>query len=68
MRRLGPGDADVVHALADGDAHTALLRARGVVKGWVLTDVANEPANRLYASAGGEAREVVEWDFPCAER
>jgi ribosomal protein S18 acetylase RimI-like enzyme len=131
VRRLGSGDADVVHAFADGDAHTALLddertiflaafrggdpvgfvlayelprrrghermlcvyevdvraadrgrgvgtrlmreleslaRARGVGKGFVLTDADNEPANRLYAGAGGEAREVVEWDFRYAER
>jgi GNAT superfamily N-acetyltransferase len=131
VRRLGPGDADVVHAFADGDGHAALLddartiflaafqgddpigfvlayelprrhghermlcvyevdvreeargkgvgtrlmreletlaRAQGVGKGWVLTHAANDAANRLYAAAGGRATEVVQWDFPYAER
>jgi ribosomal protein S18 acetylase RimI-like enzyme len=45
-----------------------LARARGIGEGWVLTDAGNEPANRLYAAVGGEAQEVVEWDFRYGER
>ena len=66
VRRLGPDDADVVHAFADGDGRAALLDDARTI--WVLTDADNEPANRLYGAAGGEPREVVEWDFRCEER
>jgi ribosomal protein S18 acetylase RimI-like enzyme len=126
LRRLGPGDEDVVAALADRAPQTALLaddstiflaafegaepigfvlayelrrrhgdaamllvyevdvleahrhrgvatslvdelarlaRERGINEGFVLTDLDNDAANALYASAGGERREIVEWDF-----
>ena len=126
VRRLGPGDEDVVAALADRAPQTALLaddstiflaafenrepigfvlayelqrrhgdaamllvyevdvheayrhrgvattllaelariaRERGIAEGFVLTDLDNGPANALYGSAGGERRDVVEWDF-----
>ncbi len=126
IRRLGPGDEDVVSALATRPPHTELLhdeqtillvafedgepigfvlahdlprrhdpprkllvyeidvderhrrrgvgtalmselarmaRARGIRRGWVLTDEGNEAAMRLYRSQGGTPNEVVEWDF-----
>jgi ribosomal protein S18 acetylase RimI-like enzyme len=126
VRRLAPGDEDVVAALADRAPQTALLaddstiflvafeasepigfvlayelqrrhgdaamllvyevdvheayrhrgvatgllaelariaRERGIVEGFVLTDVDNDAANALYAAAGGVRRDVVEWDF-----
>jgi len=127
IRRLGPGDEDVVRALAEDDEpQTALLddpatafvaafaddepigfafgyelrrrrgrptiffvyeievdeawRGRGIGKrllaellraaaneAFVLTDHDNDAANALYASLGGERRDVVEWDFPATE-
>jgi ribosomal protein S18 acetylase RimI-like enzyme len=129
VRRLGPGDEDVVVALAEGAAQTALLadertiflvafrgaspvgflfgyellrrhgnasilfvyevevraawqgqgvatklfreleriaRVRGIREGFVLTESDNEPANRLYASLGGERVDSVMWDFTYA--
>jgi ribosomal protein S18 acetylase RimI-like enzyme len=126
VRRLGPGDEDVVASLAERPPQTALLsddstiflaafeddapvgfvlayelqrrhgdpsmllvyevdvdeahrhrgvatslldelariaRERGIGEGFVLTDLDNDAANALYASAGGERRDVVEWDF-----
>jgi ribosomal protein S18 acetylase RimI-like enzyme len=126
VRRLGPGDEDVVTQLAERPPRTALLaddstiflvafeesepigfvlayelqrrhgdaamllvyevdvheahrhrgvatsllaelariaRERGIAEGFVLTDLDNAPANALYSSAGGERRDVVEWDF-----
>ncbi len=126
VRRLGPGDEDVVASLAERPPRTALLsddatiflvafesdepigfvlgyvlprrhgdtsillvyevdvhvehrhrgvassllgelariaRERGIGEGFVLTDADNDAANALYASAGGERHDVVEWDF-----
>jgi aminoglycoside 3-N-acetyltransferase I len=122
MRRLGPGDEDVVRRLATRDPQTALLadertiflvafegddpvgfvfgyelprrhgapsvffvyevevdeahRRRGIATGlmqealrlagteaFVLTDPGNEAGNALYRRLGGEALEVVQWDF-----
>ena len=129
VRRLGPGDGDVVAALAEGAPQVALLadertiflaafkgdsavgfvfgyelprrhgnpailfvyevevdaayrgqgiatklfleleriaRARGIREAFVLTEPANVPANRLYASLGGERVDSVMWDFTYA--
>ncbi len=126
VRRLGPGDEDVVASLAERPPRTALLsddatiflvafesdepigfvlgyvlprrhgdasillvyevdvhvehrhrgvassllgelariaHERGIGEGFVFTDADNDAANALYASAGGERRDVVEWDF-----
>jgi aminoglycoside 3-N-acetyltransferase I len=41
----------------------ALARERGIDEGFVLTEPENEPANGLYAKAGGDRSEVVMWDF-----
>ena len=38
-------------------------RALGCGEAWVLTDRTNEPAMRLYAAAGGAAREQVMFAF-----
>jgi ribosomal protein S18 acetylase RimI-like enzyme len=40
-----------------------ICRGRGIGEGFVLTEPDNEAANALYAAAGGERREVIEWDF-----
>jgi len=45
------------------DELARIARERGIGEGFVLTDVDNDAANALYASAGGERRDVVEWDF-----
>jgi aminoglycoside 6'-N-acetyltransferase I len=44
-----------------------VARERGIGEGWVLTEPDNDAANALYASRGGVASEVVEWDFPYAD-
>jgi ribosomal protein S18 acetylase RimI-like enzyme len=44
-----------------------LARERGVGEGWLLTESDNIAANALYASRGGVATEVVEWDFRYAD-
>jgi ribosomal protein S18 acetylase RimI-like enzyme len=129
VRRLGPGDEDLVSRLAEGEPQTALVadertiflaafegdspigfvfgyellrrhgspsilfvyevevhaawrgqgvaaklfleleriaRARGIREAFVLTEPGNEPANRLYASRGGERVDSVMWDFSYA--
>ena len=40
-----------------------IARERGIAEGFVLTDPDNDAANALYTTAGGERRDVVEWDF-----
>jgi aminoglycoside 3-N-acetyltransferase I len=40
-----------------------IARELGVREGFVLADQDNDAANALYASQGGERRDVVEWDF-----
>ena len=45
------------------DELARIAREHGIAEGFVLTDLDNEAANALYASAGGERRDVVEWDF-----
>jgi ribosomal protein S18 acetylase RimI-like enzyme len=40
-----------------------LARERGIGESFVLTEPENVAANALYASAGGERTDVVEWDF-----
>jgi aminoglycoside 3-N-acetyltransferase I len=44
-----------------------IARSREIDEGWVLTDKDNVAANALYASRGGVAQEVVEWDFNYAD-
>ena len=40
-----------------------IARARGIREAFVLTEPGNEPANRLYESAGGTRTDSVMWDF-----
>jgi ribosomal protein S18 acetylase RimI-like enzyme len=40
-----------------------IARGRGIEEAFVLTEPDNLAANRLYESAGGTRRDVVEWDF-----
>jgi aminoglycoside 3-N-acetyltransferase I len=40
-----------------------IARQRGIAEAFVLTDADNGAAMRLYESVGGNAQEVVEWDF-----
>jgi ribosomal protein S18 acetylase RimI-like enzyme len=40
-----------------------IARELGIGEGFVLADHDNDVANALYASQGGERRDVVEWDF-----
>src|SRR6478752_6666574 len=75
-RRQGDASMLLVYEVDVDEAHrhrgvaTSLLdelariaRERGIGEGFVLTEVDNDAANALYASAGGERRDVVEWDF-----
>ncbi len=41
-------------------------RSLGCTEAWVLTEEDNEPARRLYASAGGNGRNVVYFTFSLA--
>ena len=41
----------------------SIARQRGIAEAFVLTDVGNAAAMRLYESAGGTRQDVVEWDF-----
>jgi FR47-like protein len=56
VRRLGPGDEDVVRALAEREPQVGLLAERD-----------NGPANALYESLGGERSEAVMWDYRYVE-
>jgi hypothetical protein len=49
IRRLGPGDEEVIRRLAEGTPQTPLLE--------------NDAANALYESLGGTRIETVMWDF-----
>jgi ribosomal protein S18 acetylase RimI-like enzyme len=40
-----------------------IARRRGIAEAFVLTEADNAAAMRLYESVGGEAQDVVEWDF-----
>jgi ribosomal protein S18 acetylase RimI-like enzyme len=40
-----------------------IAREAGATEGFVLTEPANEAANALYASLGGDRLDVVQWDF-----
>ena len=40
-----------------------IARGRGIREAFVLTEPGNTPANRLYASLGGDRVDSVMWDF-----
>lgn len=75
-RRHGLAKALLVYEVETDEAHRRrgiasalfaeleqIAKRRGIGEGWVLTDNDNVAANALYASRGGVAQEVVEWDF-----
>jgi len=55
IRRLGPGDEEVVRRLATREPQTALLGDDRTPD--------NDAANALYASLGGTRVDSVMWDF-----
>ena len=54
IRRLGPGDEEVVRKLAEQSPQTALLADDRTI---FLA------ANELYASLGGVRQDTVQWDL-----
>ena len=64
VRRLGPGDEEIVRGLAEGEPHA---RSRGITEGFVLTEPDNVAANTLYESLGGERSDTVLWDYRYAD-
>ena len=76
VRRLGPGDEDVVGKLAEREPQVGLLADeatiflaafQGDTEGFVLTEPDNAAANTLYESLGGERSDTVMWDYRYAD-